>query len=198
MESHQPSPFKHAMIYGLYLAGISIAIAVIVWATALMEKLGLFGTMAIGVFNLVILILLLIYYTKIYRNEQLNGKITFGQAFVFGVLIVLFSTVVSSLYNYIFARYIDPGYAQRIMTMVQDKTYQMMANQGMSEDQIEEAMVRFEEQPIPTPLNSLISSLKFGLIGGTIMSLISSAIVKKNVNKDDAFEEAMEDVKTEE
>jgi uncharacterized membrane protein (DUF485 family) len=198
MEHQQTNIFKLAMTYGLYLGGISIVLSIIIWATSLMEHLGLFGSVFIGVFNLVILIFLLIYFTKMYRDNQLDGKITFGKAFTFGVLIVLFSSVISSLYNYIFNKYIDPEYTQRIMTMIQEKTYQMMSNRGLSQDQIDSAMVKFEGKGIPTPIETLVSSLKAGLIGGAIMSLISSAIVKKNANKDDAFEDAMDEVKTEE
>jgi len=198
MEPEQTNPYKLAMTYGLYLGGITIFISIIVWATALMEKLGLWGSMGMGFINLFVLIFLLLYFTKLYRDDHLNGKITFGNAFVFGVLIVLFSSIVSALYNYIFTKYIDPEYAQRIITMLQDKTYQWMSSRGLSQTQIDDAMTKFDKQEIPTPIDSLISSLKFGLFGGTIMSLISSAIVKKNPHKDDAFEEAMEDVKTNE
>ena len=198
MEPEQTNPYKLAMTFGLYLGGITIFLSIIVWATALMEKLGLFGSLGIGLLNLGILIFLLIYFTKSYRDNQLDGKITFGKAFVFGVLIVLFSSVVSALYNYIFAKYIDPDYAHRIMTMIQDKTYQWMSSKGLSQDQIDSAMVKFEEQELPSPIDSLITSLKFGLIGGSIMSLLSSAIVKKNTHKNDVFDEAMEEVKTEE
>jgi hypothetical protein len=86
----------------------------------------------------------------------------------------------------------------RIMTMMQEKMYQMFANKGMSEEQIDAAMRAFEEKGIPSPLESVKSALLGGLIGGAIMSLISAAIVKKNTQKEDAFEEAMEEIKTEE
>jgi hypothetical protein len=82
--------------------------------------------------------------------------------------------------------------------MMQDKTYQFMSSKGVPEDQIESAMKKFEEKGIPSPLETLTASLQFGLIGGVFMSLISSAIVKKNINSEDAFDDAMEDVKTEE
>ena len=198
MEPQKPNALKLSMTYGIYLAGISIVISVIIWATNLMEVLGLFGSMFISVIQLVIIVLFLLYFTKSYRNTQLDGKITFSQAFVFGVLIVVFSSVISSLYSYIFNKYIDPDYAHRIITMMQDKTYQWMSSKNVPEEQIDTAMKRFEEKGIPSPLETLQTSLMFGLIGGAIMSLISSAIVKKNVTNPDAFDEAMEDVKTEE
>ncbi len=198
MEPHKTNSFKLAMTYGLYFGLISIVLSVIIWTTNLMEYLGLFGSVFLGILQLILLVFLLVYFTKLYRNNELGGKITFKQAFVFGVLIVVFSTIISSLYSYIFNKFIDPDYTQRVMTMMQDKTYQWMSSKGVPEDQIDSAMKKFEDKGIPSPIETLISSMEFGLIGGSIMSLISSAIVKKNANNDDDdFEEAMEDVKTE-
>jgi prepilin signal peptidase PulO-like enzyme (type II secretory pathway) len=186
------------MTYGIYLAVISIVVSLIIWATSALEHLGLFGSAITGILQIVLLAFLLVYFTKKYRDDLLDRKITFGQAFAFGVMLVLFSTVINALYSYIFNKYVDPEYMQRIMTMIQEKTYQMMSSRGVPQDQIDAAMSKFETQEIPTPIKMLVSSLKSGLIAGAIMSLISSAIVKKNASNEDAFDEAMEDVKTEE
>lgn len=198
MEPQKNNSLKLSMTYGIYLAGVSIVISVLIWATNLLELLGLFGSSLIGIVQLAIIVILVLYFTKLYRNNQLEGKITFGQAFTFGVLIVVFSTIISSLYQYIFNKFIDPEYTHRVMTMMQDKTYQWMSGKGLTEEQIDSAMKKFEDKGIPSPLEALKSSMIFGLIGGAIMSLISSAIVKKNVTNEDAFDEAMEEVKTDE
>lgn len=199
MKEHQTSSMKLTMTYGLYLAGISIVLSLIIWATSLIEHLGLFGSALIGVFQFALLAYLLVYFTKRYRDTLFDGKITFGQAFTFGVLLVVFSSVISALYSYILNKYIDPEYMQRVMTMIQDKTYQLLANNGLSQEQIDSQMAKLENRGIPSPMETLVSSLEGGLIGGAIMSLISSAIVKKNVKDggEDAFDEAMEDIKTE-
>jgi len=198
MEQQPNDRLKLTMTFGLYLAGINIAWSVIIWATSLLEHLGLFGSILIGIFNLFLLAFLLVFFTKKYRDTLFDGKITFGQAFAFGVMLVVFSSVISALYSYIQNRFIDPEYMHRIMTMIQDKTYQMLANSGVSQDQIDAQMAKFDEKGIPTPIETLVQSLEGGLIGGAIMSLISSAIVKKNVKGEDAFDEAMEEVKNEE
>jgi uncharacterized membrane protein (DUF485 family) len=198
MEQQPNDRLKLTMTFGLYLAGINIGWSVIIWATSLLEHLGLFGSILIAIFNLFLLAFLLVFFTKKYRDTLFDGKITFGQAFSFGVMLVIFSSVITALYSYIQNRFIDPEYMHRIMTMIQDKTYQMMANSGVSQDQIDAQMAKFEERGIPTPIETLVSSLESGLIGGAIMSLISSAIVKKNVKGEDAFDEAMEEVKNEE
>lgn len=199
MEEQSSNRLKVTMTYGIYLAGISIAISVFVWATSLIESIGLFGSAFIGILQLALMAFLLVYYTKRYRDTMFNGKITFGQAFSFGVMLVVFSSLISSLYSYILNKYIDPDYMHRVMTMIQDKTYQMLSNSGMSQDQIEAQMVKIEEKGIPSPIETLVSSLEGGLIGGAIMSLISSAIVKKNARGgEDEFDDAMEEIKTEE
>lgn len=198
MEQKNLSPFKMALTYGIYMAIISIVITLTIWATSTLETLGLMGNGIILLINLVVTVVLLVLFTKLYRDKLLDGKITFGKAFTFGVLIIVCSSIISGLFNYILYKFIDPSYAERIMTAMQEKVYQMMQNMGAPEDKIEEAMRGFEDKGIPSPVDSLKQALMGGLIGGAIMSLISSAIVKKNKEKEDAFEEAMEEIKTEE
>jgi hypothetical protein len=198
MEQEPNTRLKLTMTYGLYLAGINILWSVIIWATSMLEHLGLFGSIFIGIFNLFLLAYLLVLFTKKYRDNIFDGKITFGQAFSFGVMLVVFSSAITAIYSYIQNKFIDPDYMHRIMTMIQDKTYQMMSNSGLSQDQIDAQMAKIEQRGIPTPIETLVQALESGLIGGAIMSLISSAIVKKNVKGEDDFDEAMEEVKNEE
>ncbi len=194
----QKSTFwKSAMNYGLYLALISIVLSLIIWATSLMENIGLWGSMIIGLLNLLIAVIFLIIVTKAYRNNVLNGQITFGKAFSLGVMVVIFSTIITGLYSYIFNRFIDPTYMERVITAIKDSTYQWMAGKGIPEDQISATLDKIDQKGIPTPIETLVQSIKGGLIGGTIMSVLSSLIVKKNINKD-AFDEAMEEIKPEE
>ncbi len=198
MEENNSSPFKMALTYGIYLSIVIIVITLVIWATSLIESLGFMGMTANSVINLAIYVVLLIIFTKLYRDNLLEGKITFGKAFTFGLLIVICSSLITGVFSYIFYKFIDPGYMERIMTVIQEKTYQMLANKGLSEDQIDAAMRAFEEKGVPTPMQSVQSALLNGIIGGSIMSLISSAIVKKNTQKEDAFEEAMDEVKNDE
>lgn len=196
MEQKSTIMFKSAMNSGLVLALVSILVSVVIWATALIEKMGLFATAGIGLFSLLITVIMLIILTKRYRDNSLGGAITFKDAFVFGILVVVLSTIISSLYSYIFNNFIDPGYQERILTSMQDKLYQFMSGKGVSEDQIEQAIDQLQAKGTPTPMEVLTQSIIFGLIGGTIMSLISSAIVKKK--NEDAFDEVMDEIKSEE
>ena len=194
----QKSTFwKSAMTYGVYLAGISIVWSLIIWAGGLLEKMGLFGSMALGLVNLAIMVTFLLICTKLYRDRVLDGNITFGNAFVLGLMIVVFSTIITGVFSYILNKYIDPEYMGRVVAAMQEKMYQWLSSKGMSQDQIDAAMTKFEQKGVKTPFETVIANIEGGLIGGSIMSLISSAIVKKN-KKSDAFEEAMDEIKPEE
>ena len=70
-----------------------------------------------------------------------------------------------------------------------------LLKQGMSEDQIEAAMAITAKMMTPGWLS--IMGLFGSVIAGTIISLVTSIFVKKQGNED-AFDEAMEEIKTEE
>ncbi|MHB9143665.1 MAG: hypothetical protein ACYC25_17545, partial [Paludibacter sp.] len=73
MESQKTNIYKLAMTYGLYFGLISIILSVIIWATNFMEFLGLFGSAFLGILQLILLVFLLVYFTKLYRNNELGG-----------------------------------------------------------------------------------------------------------------------------
>jgi uncharacterized membrane protein (DUF485 family) len=177
MEEKSASIWKSALTYGSYLGLISIALSVIIWAGGLMESMGLFGSAIIGLLSFVITFLLLLFFTKAYRNKELNGIISFKQAFQFAMLVILFSVIISTIYNYIFHTLIDPEYMKNLMAVMQQKTMDYMEKVGAPESQIDKTLEKFSE--IPTLWKTLRQGILFGVIGGGILALIVAAIVKK-------------------
>lgn len=169
---------KSALVYGLYAGLISILLSVIIWAGGLLESLGMWGSALIGILSLVVTLIILIIFTRMYRDKELGGVITFGQAFQFGILVIVVSIIVSSIYTFIFQSFIDPDYMVRVMQSIQDKTLAYLERMGASDAQIDKTMARFAE--VPTVFKSIKQGLISGLIGGAILSLISSAVIKKN------------------
>lgn len=180
MEQKSTSLLKSGLTYGLYMGLISVLISVVIWATSLMENLGMWGSAVIGLITLAVNLILLIVFTKSYRNKELGGFISFGNAFKFALILVVVSVIIGAIYNYIFQTLIDPGYTARVMAAIQEKTLAYMTNAGVSEAQINKTMEKFQD--IPTVGKSLWQGLMFGVIGGAILSLISSAIAKKNID----------------
>ncbi|HPE77843.1 MAG TPA: DUF4199 domain-containing protein [Draconibacterium sp.] len=177
MEEKSTSIWKSSLTYGAYMALISIAISVIIWAGGLIESMGIFGSAIIGLLSFVITFLLLLFFTKAYRNKELNGIISFKQAFQFAMLVVIFSVLITTIYNYIFHTLIDPEYMKNLMAVLQQKTMNYMEKVGAPEAQIEKTLEKFSE--IPTIWKTLRQGIVTGLIAGAVISLIVAAIVKK-------------------
>jgi hypothetical protein len=125
-----------------------------------------------------------------YRNREMNGAISYGQALGFGVAIMLFSGIISALYTLIIFN-LDPSLVDQIKAVQEEA----MLKKGLSEEQIEAAIAMSSKMMSPAWMS--IMGLFGSVFMGTIISLITSIFVKKQANED-AFDEAMEEVKTEE
>ena len=177
MEEKSTSVWKSALTYGSYMALISIVISVVIWVGGLLESMGLFGSAIIGLISFVITFILLLFFTKAYRNKELNGFISFKQAFQFAMLVIVFSVLITTIYNYIFHTLIDPEYMKNLMAILQQKTMNYMEKVGAPEAQIEKTLKKFSE--IPTIWKTLRQGIVTGLIAGAIISVVVAAIVKK-------------------
>ncbi len=177
MEQKSSPLMKSSLTYGVYLGLISILISVVIWAGAVIESMGLFGGAIIGVFSLVISFVLIFIFAKNYRNKEFGGYISFGDVFKFTMLVVVFSTIISVIYTYIFNTFIAPDYMENLMAVMQQKTMMFMDGKGVSEAQMDKALAKFED--IPSIGKTLRQTALNGLIVGAIIALIVSAIVKK-------------------
>jgi len=179
MEEKSVSLWKSALTNGVYLGLISILISVVIWAAGLIESMGLFGGVIIGLLSLVVSFVLLLLFVKNYRNKELGGYISFGEAFKFTMLVIIVSTIISLIYTYIFNAFIAPDYMENLMAVMQQKTMAFMESKGVSEAQIDNALEKFKE--IPSIGKTLRQTALSGLIGGTIISLIVSLIARKKL-----------------
>lgn len=179
----QKSTFwKSAMVYGLYL-GIAITLySVILYVSGQTQNKGL------GYISFLLYAIGIVLAQISYRNKELNGSISYGQSVGIGVAVMLFAGIITSLYNIIIFS-IDPSLLVQIKAMQEEA----MLERGMSEDQIEAAMSMASKMMTPGWIS--ISALFGSVIIGTIVSLVTSIFIKK-LPSEDAFEEAMEDVKT--
>jgi hypothetical protein len=177
--------WKSAMVYGLYLALILTLFSVVLYVTGfILNQNAGYVSMAVTIAGIVICQVL-------YRNKEMNGVISYGQAVGFGAAIMLFAGIVTALYTLVLYTFIDPGLIDQTKALQEEA----MLAKGMTEDQIEAAMAIASKMLTPGWMSIM------GLVGsvfmGTIISLLSSIFIKKQPNED-TFDEAMGDVKTEE
>lgn len=170
---------KNAINGGLVLGLIQIVLGVILYIFNIMP-IGISKGLILLAISLLIYVVILIYSSKSYRNNVLGGYISFGQAFVFALLVVIVASVLSAIYNYVFNALIDPDYTAKVISATKDWTESFMESKGVPETTIEDAMKKIDEKGVVTPLNSAWKALMGGTIMGAIIALIIAAVVKKS------------------
>ena len=176
--------WKSAALYGLYVGIVITLFSVILYVT------GQTTNKVLGYLSVPIYFGCVFWAQIQYRNTNLNGEISYGQALGFGVATMLFSGVISMIYTLIIYN-VDPSLIEQIKAVQE----QALLAKGMSEDQVETSMKIAERFMSPSIM--AISGIIGSAFIGTIISLITSFFVKRQMNED-AFDEAMEEVKNEE
>ena len=179
----QSTFWKTAMVYGLYIGILITLYSVILYV------IGQSQNKVLAYLPVIIYAVCIILAQIYYRDRDLNGSISYGEAVGFGVVVMLFSGIISALYNLIIFK-IDPSLIEQIK-IAQEEAY---LKSGWSEEKIETTMAMASK--FMTPGWMAIMGLFGAVMMGTVISLVTSIFVKRQLNPD-AFEDAMEDLKTE-
>jgi hypothetical protein len=178
MENKSSAFLKSALNSGLIFGVILIILQLAFWMFGIMP-VGLGKGMLMLLFNLVIYIVGIYWFTKSYRNGVLDGYINYGHAFLYGLVVIVISTILIIIYNFIFNKFIDPEYTSRLLKATINSTEEMMRSRGLPDYTISDTIDKMNAKGLPSPLKSAISTLIGGVILGAIVSLISSAFAKK-------------------
>ena len=111
------------------------------------------------------------YFTVNYRDNVKDGYINFGDSFVFILFMSIVIGVFWFVYFYIFLSFIDPGYIQQLLDLVENKYYEM----GMQEAQIEQSMkyLGYIYNPIALSFMGIFGNIITGVVLGLIISIFT-------------------------
>jgi len=185
MENKASLLLKSALNHGLIFGVILVIVQLVMWMTGYMP-VGIGKGLLTLVFTFAVYIFGIFWFTKNYRNSFLGGYISYGDAFLYGLTVFMIATIVTAIYSFIFNSFIDPGYTGRILKATADWTEGYMRSKGVPEGQITATLEKMTSKELPSPIMASLKSLGFGLIGGAIVSAISSAFAKK---AEDPFKE---------
>ncbi len=148
--------------YGLLTGLISILYFVA------LNVAGVDTTQGIGRWASLIFSAALIFLAHKYYKENGDGYMSIGQGIGIGFWLGLISSVLSSIFTYIYIKFIDNTFIQQLL----DKQREVLEEKGtLSDDQIDQAMNMTEKFMTPEIM------LVLGLIGGIIIIVIVSIIV---------------------
>ena len=178
----KPSILQFTMTYGAILGIASVMVSLIMYMAGYMP-FNFKRQVLVGLVSLVIMIAFIVVGTKSYRDKILEGKISYWNAVFVGMLIVVFSTIIGSFYSLIFNLFIDPEYTNKLMEASKNWWYDYLNNMGAPDAQIESTMDKFDKQMAnSTPMKTFFQSIYMSVIFGLILSLITSAFIKKDPN----------------
>ncbi|WP_421872299.1 DUF4199 domain-containing protein [Marinoscillum sp.] len=103
-----------------------------------------------------------------------DGHLNYGEGLGLGTLLSLVSSVISSIFTYIYVSFINPTFIENI----RQTQIQALEEQGMTDAQIEQSMGVMEAMSGPTAM--LIFGILGGVFFGFIVSLIVTAFTKKS------------------
>lgn len=167
-ERTQPTVKSTSVKWGLINGLIAIIFFVIV------DFAGQAGNQSLSWIGLVIFLILLILAHKEFKSEG-DGYMSFGQGLGIGTLIAIISSVISSVFTFIYVSFINTN----MIDAIREKSIADMEAQGQSQAQIDQAMPFVEM--FTSPVAMLVMGVLMGVLFGFIVSLIVT-IFTKNQN----------------
>jgi hypothetical protein len=129
-----------------------------------------------GYIFLVILIFVIFYMLKSYRDSFLHGNMSYGQSLGAGVIIFLYSSIIGAIFTYILYKFIDPGLLVKQLAMAEE----VLVKRGTPAEAMDAALAMQKKIMIPEIMAP--SSILGNMFFGTIISLLVSIFTRKEGN----------------
>jgi hypothetical protein len=129
-----------------------------------------------GYVFMVILLVILFFLVRSYRDNYLHGIITFGQSLGAGLIIFLYYAVIMALFTYILYAIIDPDLTGKMLAAGEEA----MLKKGMPQEQIDAGMAI--QAKIMKPAIMALMGILSSMFTGFIISLLVAAFVRKEGN----------------
>ena len=168
MEEKSTSIWKSTMLSGVYLGIVLILVSVIFYVTGnSFAKSAQYLSYVLFVAGII--------WGQISYKKELGGFCSYGQAFLAGLLTMVFASIISSIYTYLLYTVIDPSLQEQLRIFTEE---QMLAKGNVPEEQMEMALEMASKFQTPTMM--VIFGIFGGALIGAIISLITAIFIKKN------------------
>ena len=166
-DSQFPTTRSTGIRYGVILGAISIIYFLIfsIFDLDMSQGVGRWGTSIVS--------LVIVFLAHKYYKDNGDGFMNYGEGVGIGFWVGLVSSVVYSVFTYIYVKFIDDGF----ITKIREKAIQDMQDKGQSDEQIDMAM-KFVNMFTGAEA-MLIMGIVFGVIILVIIGLIISIFTQK-------------------
>lgn len=161
---------KNGLTYGVILGVLSVLITAIIYVV----DMSLFTSWWLG---LVIILINIVFFIVALTatKKQLNGVMSFKEAFTTFFLVCLVGLTISTVFNYLLFNVIDPEAKEVIRDHMIKASSEMMAKFGAPQADVDKAIAEMEETDNYSPANlakGWAFSLAFSALFGLLFALI--------------------------
>ncbi len=169
------SPVRPAVRSGVMLAGISILLLLVIY----LINGALFANMWVGLTIMLFSLVLVVVFGINYR-KQIGGFISFKNAYVFSLVLLIVAGFISQIFNYILFNFIDPDLVNIVTDAAVENTESLMERFNAPQSDIDEALERTEKQMANQyTIGGIAKGFGIGILIYLFISLITGAIIKK-------------------
>jgi hypothetical protein len=167
------TPLRYGFIGGIVMCIISIV--------SYMFYNQLFGSLSMQAFfgfaMLGIIIFIPVWGTVTFKRQV--GVLSFGDAFIAGMIIISITLFFSSTMSYVIPNVIDTEYPQQLYERIRNSTSESMEKFGASDEQIEESLERIKLEDFQPTLLTSIRSFGISLGVSALLCLLIAAFVSR-------------------
>ncbi len=160
------------------MSGIYLGIALIVYSLV-MFLIEIDRESPIMYVSYVILAIGLFWAIISFRDKHNGGFIDYKGAFSAGFFTGLFASILTGIFMFVYAQYIDPGLVDEILLNAEEQMLEQ--NPNMSDEQIDQALSITES--MTSPVMMMVWGFVGNLIVSTILSLIIAIFAKRENNE---------------
>jgi len=168
---------KDSIKSGVMLGLISIILTVLVYVINVELMINLWFALASLVFS----IALVSWFGIKYRNEEMDGFLSYGKAYGYSFVMIIVSGVISTLFTIILSTVIDPELPGILADASLEQSLEMMKSFGADPDALDDDMLDEMRQKSEDQFS--VKGRLMGMIGvvvaAAVISLITAAIIKK-------------------
>jgi hypothetical protein len=166
---NNPSKYRTGLIFGL-IAGIIYMLILFVRYTYFGKNPQELGIISVAGYVVLIILFFIAAYT---RKRQLGGYAEVKDLFSTIFVVILLSELCYCVFNYVYLKYIDPGYLERFVT----STREWISKSKLPEDKAKEMLDGLKDQTIVT-FGTIIMGFARAVIQDSIIGIIIAFILK--------------------
>ncbi len=163
---------KNGITFGIIAGAISVLITTLIYII----DIKLFASIWVGLSGLAISILLAIILLSKTKKE-LNGQLTFKEAFTTYFVMAVVSILITVTFNIILFNFIDPSLSESVKEIILESTIKMMKKFGAEKQAINEAIKTMNETD-NFSVGSQLKGLLTNIVVSSIFGLILAAFFK--------------------